>query len=453
MSKHLVQLQIIGNKINEYFSLNPKAVFAIFEASLGKEKAKLRVEKKNKSLEIVEIQVNNKRFLLKEGPAAKVLNQKQASLEQSASQLQQAIANIQAAQAPSQASEPPVPPAPAGPSAGPSMQPVGMASPPLGMMPPMAASAPAMPPMGVGGMGVPPTSMPPPTMPAPGSAPVAPSAPSLSEPPPGEGLPPEPEPLPAAPHEPGGNLDPGAVALPPGMAQGGIDADELGDLHRMIQKKDPGGYEQEFGAVALGNGNVPPDIPAGTLPPEEPKKEEEAYQLQEIDPMMRPETFPQMQQDYERAITTFPLNQSQIGQTMQKITTGLSGLQGTERDTAADMLATLAGAQEQDPNKLSLAHKSRGKNIIKEDDLSGKKDLADLAPFQPGTSEESALVRGLKGQTVQDVSVENDEKSVKIQLTLATTKWPVIFEFTQGGKVTYTFKDRRYVLVKSWRGN
>src|SRR5690606_24141708 len=58
----------------------------------------------------------------------------------------------------------------------------------------------------------------------------------------------------------------GSIELPPGT----IDADELGDLHRQVQKTDPAGYAREFGAVTLNNPNVPPDIAAGTMPPPDP---------------------------------------------------------------------------------------------------------------------------------------------------------------------------------------
>lgn len=451
MGKHLVQLEILGNKINEFFALNPLIKSAIFETNFGVP-AKLRVVRHQKGgLQIVEMRASGKTFLLGEGPAAKVLKQQQNALGQAASQLQQAVASIQAAQAPAPVMQPPPPPAPppAGPPPGPPMGPMGAlpaAPPPMPMAPPMGMPMGPMPPM--------PMPMAPPPLPPPAVAPppLPPAPPPVAAPPPGpaapppEGMPPEPEPLPTPPHQ-GGDIDPGAVQMPQGMAKGGVDAGELGDLHRQIQQTDPSGYEQEFGAVTVGNGNVPPDIPAGTLPPPEP--EEEAVQLQEIEPP----SFPEIEQDYEKSITKFPLNQTQIGQTMQKITHGLGDLHGTERDLSADMLAVLAGTQEDEPGLGGLyAHKKTDKKILKEQetDISQKKDLADLAPFEPGTSEEAALVRGLKGQTIQDVSIENDEDSVRVQLTLASTDWPVIFEFQKGGKVTYTFKDRRYVLLKSW---
>lgn len=452
MVKHLVQLEILGNKINKYFFENPEAKSVVFEANFGSDNAKLHVVRNKKGLEIVEMFSNGKNFILAEGPATRVLNQKTDAVEQLAAQtlqaqseLQRQASEIQAAQAPMPVAQPPAPPAPSGPPMGDPMAPVNAVPPPPTMMPPMPMAPPAPAPMPM----APPVMAPPvvPPAPAPMPMPTAPP-PAMAIPPPqtappGQGLPPEPQPMPTAPHQ-GGDLDPGAIQMPPGMAQGGVDANELGDLHRQIQVKDPQGYEQEFGAVTVGNGNIPPDIAAGTLPPPDPEQEA-VHPLQEV-----PIDFPQMQQAFDQAITNIPHDPTLTGPAMQKITLGLGGLQGDQRAQGADMLATLAGTQPEDEFGSLYAHKKSKGKFLKEQSPEGAKALSDITSFQPGTSEESALVRGLKGQTVQDVSVENDEDSVKIELSLATTDWPVVFEFNKGGKVTYTFKDRRYVLLKSW---
>ena len=458
-NKHLVQLELLYNKINEFFTKNPKAESALFETNFEGDKARLRVVREEGKLNISQI--------LKEAPVTKLSDRRTQGLEQVASQiqqtqsqLQQQVADIQQVQQ----GQPPPQPAPIappmGPPPGPEMGPLG--APPPGMMPPMPMGVPP-PPMGPpGGMPMPPPPMPPPPMAAP------------PMPPP---LPPEPLGEPGSIIVPDGEFSDDEQAALQGASPGELDPDTgvlakgiLGDLGlrkglSAIAGSPAGGQElgSELGStpadLAGDVGNVgapvtgqtpgmPPDITHGTEEPPErerrPKKKESITPVDDLTGVedifqslvSNPAPTPQDYDDATLAIApaiTDPLNPQEL-------------------DPMLGYLKSIdALNKSQKGGFLSAGKRNKKGKILKEQDPGASRALSDMVPFEPTTSEESALLRGLKGQTIQDVSVENDEDSIKISLILATTDWPVIFEFSKGGKVTYTFKNRRYVLLKRWR--
>ncbi len=425
-NKELVRLDLLNRKIYEYFSKHPKSKSAVFKMEIGGDKTHWKVTRSSGNLKIVEVKSQTKKFVM-EAPIGQVQAHEDDVMQQQAAAQQAAMAQQAATQAPP-------PPAP----------------PPGAPMTPMSAAPMAPTPQ-------PPVPMAPPPMAAPPlAAPVAPPA------------------------------EPTGVGT--GAAQAAMQAVEQAKI------SDPEGFAQFFGATPqaqLQNPNTPPHLAINGDAPDQRGGQQIAAGA---DPLTEAGVeYTNMRNLFMQAVDQPTVPNLQAATTA--IGSALSGLNPQEKASAESMLQALATWQGKgaDPTANAaadiivkgppgagpasfLSHKTRKGKKLREapgnsfpvdakkkepginpggieatapaaaDDASSQPDI----PFEPGTSEEQALVRNLKGQTIKDVTLENDNNIVRVEFDLATTDWPATLEWERGGKLTFIMKDRRYVLHKKW---
>jgi len=391
----IVQLTLLQKKVNEYFSKNPRAKSVVFETNTGVHDFRCKVENQKGRLQILEMN-------LLEAPVGQVRDQEAQAQQAAMAQQQQAL------------------------QPGPPMMPVSAAPLPPQAMPVMQM-APQQPVM------VDPNQQ---------QVPVDPAA-----------MAPQPTPVQQPP-------------VQPEPQQGPVNWDEIVASIEAAKAADPDGFTQRFGATPqqqLQNPNVPPEVVTQTEPPDQRGG-------QKIQSSAQP--MSEASADYANITQQFmssmdDLDSSKAAQLVQIIHQSMPKLRDPVEIKGAhnmlNMINSYRGKLDNPSVRQAVStmtsgpsvhfgeSKKKRKGLLFEQDDEMADDMSmEDAPFVPGTAEEAALVDSLKGQTVKDVKLVNNATAIGLELNLATTDWPAIFEFTKGGKLTFIFKDRRYVLHKKW---